>query len=1509
MKLQVIKNRFFTWLKRTFLYGSFFLLVSFLIGLGLLQIPAVQKSLASRITDRFGTVSGFRITYNRLHFVWYDRLSLDGLHIWDPQQNLMIEAERLQINFSLSSLFNHHEVNLDGARLQNVQVNLIKLQLDSIRDLNFNFFISEINRATASGKGGSSPKVNIGEIVLDQSAFSYHDPFKDSLATGFDYQHFRLGIPTAEVANFKVIGDTIQMQVRTLVAKDEKTKLAVHELRTFFRISQKGLEFYNTLLLAGNSKIADTVAFFYERQSDLSSFNSRVSIVANLTNTKIDPRDLELFAPGVKLIGQPVTMDGRFRGKVNRFSFDDMNITLGKSLLAGSIEMDGLPHIRETFMQVNLKNSLVHLNDLRFILGPAVTQRLTPMGNLKLNGSFTGFVNDFVAQGSFDSQLGKIISDINLKINPENPNLSLYQGNLQLDQFDLGKLINDTVNFQKVTMNGQIKGRGLSVATTDFVLKGKVKTIGIRGYDYTNISTNAEFAKRLFNGELIIDDPHLKFNALGSIDLRDNRNEIKVTAQLDTAFLHKLGIVKDPLFISSRLTIDTYGLSLDSLMGDALFTKTTIQYNGNEIQLDSIQINSSRQDQNKLLSLNSSIANIELNGNYRYSSLFSDMQRLLKEFKLNLVNEPQAIKEYYASKSQTNEIYHADFNILLKTLQPVSHLINTDLHISSGTKLTGTFSNGYTSQLRFYSQADTIVYHGKEFLSTSVDFNGSKIRDSVDVLAMLTIESEEQHFSEAFKTKNLLIENIWNGDHIDFSLDVNQQNYDHTLRLRSQVDFKKDSTYIRFLPSVIQLLGKQWKIDETNNIRLKGREWNIQRLKFTNENQSILLQGQLSNDADKKLNLVVSNFSLDILKSITGLDLTGTVNGELIGGDFYHQLYVQNDVTISEFKIDQFLIGDMKGTNIWNQDKKRFDINMAIDRMGDQTLSLGGYYHPAEDEGLHLVAHLNKTNLKIAEPFLRGLFSHMGGTLTGQYNIDGTFQKPRISGEGTLENGQFQIDYLKTNYVANGTLGLSPDRIIFRDVLVTDTYGSKGTVNGFLSHQHFKNLGINLDGQFQNFQVLNTTSKDNSLFYGQAYATGLLKLAGPVNNMKITATARTEKKTRIFIPISGTQTVERKDFITFAPFSDSTLLSKTITKKRKVQRSGITMDLNLDITPDAYAEIIFDIKSGDIIRGYGKGEIKLQLDTKGEFNMFGLYEFERGFYNFTLYDIINKEFTINKGSRISWFGDPYTGTLNLTASYRQLASLAPILTDQTLASSVSVRRKYPVEVLLKLDGAMLSPQIVFDITAKELPDNLVAEDGRPLRLQFEFDAFKARLDEQELNKQVFSLIILRRFSPPDAFSTNGSLYNSVSELLSNQLSYWLTQVDSNLEIDLDLGTLDQESFNTFQLRLSYSFFNGRLRVTRDGSFSNQTNRSDVASLAGDWTVDYLLTPDGKFRVKMYSRSNINPLLTSVGNQNAVTTGVSLSHVQNFNRISDLWRSARKRRENQADLTDESDENN
>jgi hypothetical protein len=1501
MNLQVIKIRVLRWAKRLFLFGGYTVLILLFSGFLILQIPATQQNILDRLLSRLSRASGFTITYDDFFVWWFDRVEISGVRITDPEQNTMIEAGDLRVNFRLSSVYGSNTVNLDAVTLTNAHVYITPIQdTDSSRNLNINVWISRLQGS--GGGGGQSPVINISEIQLEDSRFSLNNTSQDSLRSGFDYHHFSLDVDAGLIRSFKVVRDTTQFILRSLAVKHAPTGLHIRQLSTFFRICRSAMEFNNLRLQTQESYISDTIRFLYQSQADLSNFVDRVNIVAHLDSTVIAPRDLALFAP-LKLPA-PLELHGSWKGRIKRFSFNRMRAKLANSRLVGDLSFDGLPSISETFMNINVRESEVDFRDLRFVLSEAAYKRISRLGTYRMQGRFTGFTNDFVANGTFNGPTGFIKSDINLKLNAQDLERSAYRGRLQLVNFDLGSFLNDTTTFKRVTMQGEIAGTGFSKEAADFRLNGEIRSVGILNYTYQNISTNAHLALEQFNGRLVIDDPNLKFSATGEVDLRPNSQRVNIAARLDTIRLKPLGLSRDDITIQSTLDADTRGLQLDSITGNVYLRDVRLQLGQQQLALDSIRIQSQHQNLTRSLQLNSSLINAGITGTFRPSEIFRDGRQLVDEFLLNLRNNPVEIQDYYRSKAKTNREYRASFTADIVDLNPLLKIVAPQLFLSRDFSLEGQFIKGYTSRFSAYCRFDSLVINQQVFRDNEIDFSGSKISDSTTVLASLVIQSGSQKISKKLSTQNLFFEAVWNRTHMEVTLDANQVNSTNYARLESEIDFQRDSTRIFMLPSRLFLLDKLWQFKPGNYILNAGREWQFHDVALVHAGESLTIDGLLSyRDPEAALRLIAKDFDLSIVNGLTTEKFAGTLRGQVTGKNLYREPFVQNDVSIEALHINDFLIGDVTGLNQWNPEADQFDIQFNIDRLGARTVDIAGFYQPKLTESpLNLHIDLRKTSLRMIEPIVRDIFSRLDGQVSGEYTVRGTFGEPQIRGQSVVENGSVTIDYLKTSYTFNGRLLMTPNQITFKDFALVDAFRNQGYLDGFLGHRNFSRFRVNLDANFTNFQVLNTTNKDNSLFYGQAFGTGRLNIFGPFNNLKISATARTEKNSRIFIPVTDSENTEKKEFISFVHFADSAKLRENRQKKKKKTEEssgGLTMDLNLDITPDAYAEIIFDVKAGDIIRGYGRGDIQLQINTRGEFNMFGVYEFDRGFYNFTLYNIINKEFSINKGSRISWYGDPYAGLLSLVASYRQTTSLAPIVSNQTVANSPGLRRKYPIEVMLKLDGPMLSPQIGFDIAARDLPRNVVVdEQGTTVNLEFEFDAFKSKLDEQELKRQVFSLIILRRFSPiGESINTSGSVYNSVSELLSNQLSNFLTQVDSNLEIDLDLGTLDQEAFNTFQLRLSYSFLNGRLRVTREGTLGGDQSQQSAANLIGEWTVDYVLTPDGKFRVKMYSRNNFNNLNNTLGNpsQTAVTTGFSLSHTQSFNQIKDLLTSARERR--------------
>ncbi|MBY0425462.1 MAG: translocation/assembly module TamB, partial [Cytophagales bacterium] len=403
------------------------------------------------------------------------------------------------------------------------------------------------------------------------------------------------------------------------------------------------------------------------------------------------------------------------------------------------------------------------------------------------------------------------------------------------------------------------------------------------------------------------------------------------------------------------------------------------------------------------------------------------------------------------------------------------------------------------------------------------------------------------------------------------------------------------------------------------------------------------------------------------------------------------------------------------------------------------------------------------------------------------------------------------------------------------------------------------------------------------------------------DNILITANISTDDGTRMFLPLSKNESVSRQNFITFVSKKqkDSSATTVDANKKIEIDSSRIRIDFEIEMTKDAYCEIIFDKKSGDIIRGYGNGLLRMNMDTKGEFTMYGNYTISQGAYNFTMLNIINKGFTIKPGSRVSWNGDPLNAQLDITAFYTQNVSLMPILPVDTAAmnKNSAFTRRYPTVINLNLRGNMLKPDISYGLEIKDYPTNI---DNYPIDLYVKAFLASLQSNEQEMNKQVFSLLVLKSFlSNTDSRFTNlsQSAFGSVSELVSNQLNNWLSQVDENLQIDIDLNGLDRNALNAMRMRLSYSLLQGRLRITRDGGFTNTKNQASTYAVLGEWTVEYLLTKDGILRLKMFNKNNPNAEVTALdANSNGFAGGFSLLHTQSFDNLNDLFKKKEKEEE-------------
>ena len=233
MNRQVIKKR----VVKTLAYSLTTLVFVLVAGFLFLQIPAIQQKIINRYLRGFSDVTGFRTSISDFQLLWFDRLELRNLEVLDLENNRMIGVKNVVINFQLSQLLEDQDVNVDGIYLDSANVFVTRVnESDTSRDLNINVFVNRINEKYGAGSGtGRSPRVNIGEAILNESAFTYIDQDRDSIKTGFNYNQFSFDINEALLQNFLALGDTIQFKLQCLLATENESKFRINQMSTFFQ--------------------------------------------------------------------------------------------------------------------------------------------------------------------------------------------------------------------------------------------------------------------------------------------------------------------------------------------------------------------------------------------------------------------------------------------------------------------------------------------------------------------------------------------------------------------------------------------------------------------------------------------------------------------------------------------------------------------------------------------------------------------------------------------------------------------------------------------------------------------------------------------------------------------------------------------------------------------------------------------------------------------------------------------------------------------------------------------------------------------------------------------------------------------------------------------------------------------------------------------------------------------------------------------------------------------------
>jgi len=1477
------------------------LLVGLAVGgiLLALRIPSVQTDIAHRVAKTLSEKLGQRVLIGSVDVRPFSRVLLEGVQVLDRRGNELFNISRADADIRLFSVFDPSHLHVGKLTLEEPRFNLITYP-ETPDSTNLSEFLGAVKRLLGPSDTTKVSKpfdfqieaigLRNGRFVLDRRNVAKVPEYGRTM----DYAHMYIDSIYADASGLRLAADTIHANIVGLRAVDTPSNTRLRELTGDMTYATRFWEFKGLNLRVGNSQLHDYIRFDFKHFLNFTDFNDSVRVTASLLPSRVTSDDIAKFAPQPFLrdLKETVLIAGQMKGYVKNFTTKNLDLTYGANThVVGNIDVQGLPNLKESFVSMRLKPSVIDGRDIRRYLPASGWPYVRRLGTVRLHGEFLGFYNDFVANGSFKTALGEVVSDVNIKFKTD-PRYSSYEGQVRTTGFQLGRLLGDESTIRDVTMNGRVEGVGF---TQDARLKANatVQSIWLNGYRFRNITTNGQFSKQSFDGKLAVNDPNLQLSAAGNVVLNKTHQAFDVKAQIRRADLRALGFTKQRITVATNADAHFRGLKLDDLIGTIKLSQSRLGYEGRTVAIDTLDVVSQRLAGQRNLTVRSEVLNLTAAGNFNFTTVARDVQTLLTEYQLNFESNEPAIAAYYRRKQQRPiPEYEIALNLYLKRANPVLHLFVPQLTLSDYSRIDGSFRNGLTSIFQLGGHFDGVQFDSVKAVNTDFDFTTSKLPYQPEVLAQANITSERQVLPGLGQTENFYVEGVWDQQRINFSTALAQTGTTNKATINGALAFLPNAVQVVFRQSGVNLLGKDWTIAADNSVIISGRgsEFDIQNLSLSNGAQSVSAQGFISADPGKQLKLAVKDFQLGTLSSLTTQNINGRVNAEGTVSGIYGGLEISSNLNVDSLTFDKTLIGDVRGQGNWRNGKNYLDVDLDVIRDQQRVVRLAGTFAPREkDQQLNLTAVLDNAPVKLAEPFLKTLFRDMGGTAVGTLRLTGRLAAPSLIGDIDVSDGKLTFTYLGTTYTFADRVSFADDGIVLKNIRVRDPLGNSGVIDGTIYEKGFRDMRLDLRATFTKLLVLNTTRKDNALYFGTAYATGDARVRGPADNLVVNVTARSEAGTRLSLPLDNAAKAEKANYIKFVNrnVTDTATTVKIPTAAAgRVDLSGIRLNFNLTVTPDAYIEILLDESTGDVIRGTATGQLRLNIDTRGDFNMYGAVEIVRGAYNFTLQGLVNKEFVVRPGGTITWNGDPLQGEMNVTAAYTQRTSLAPIL--QTNNAVV------PVTAVMNLSGPLLLPLIRLNLEFNDIPSSLEGELTPFLSA--------LRNDEQELNRQVFSLIVFRQLTSPGSLSSvasfrgqDNALGNSLGQIISTQLGLLTSQIDPNLEISFNFNGLTAEQLQALQVRLSYSFLNGRLRVTREGGFSNSSavpvggggTTTAQASLLGDLSLEYYLRPDGKFRAKLRYETTPRDFSDISGLTNQTRAGVSLLHTEQFDSFREL----------------------
>ena len=1152
---------------------------------------------------------------------------------------------------------------------------------------------------------------------------------------------------------------------------------------------------------------------------------------------------------------------------------------------------------------------------------------ITIPDSVMVQGQFRGSTNEFeTGLTVYGSDIGE--ATIMLALEGE-PGYETFEGRVFSGSFDIGRLLQEDILQQPVSIELGFHGLGLDPETMDMNAWLAIGRLMIMDYRYDAIVLDLALRDSTVSLFTTYKDDVLSAEIDAAMGLFREKMTVLGSIAVEYADLEQLGFSEEEMMAGITIETDIIQYPEDFFSGSILISDANFAINDQIHNIPDIQIISDSSPGNYSMELISEFLHTDYRGNISPAGIPD-------AFTGHLVN-------YFPVPELTGEDYETTEEITggTETTQEITEAAGTTEEITGKTEtaeeITGKApmeSPGeelFSLNLHLFpSELVMNLLPGLEeydTLSLHLDYDSRINQLALDVLmessvysgidlhnfhARVLSDRQKMDFGMFLDSINLNetaltgfdISGTFAGQMLDVSFSVYDEIEQQILMIGARAEIEDELYHIRIDPDNLVLTYQDWDIHPDNLIVLGDERLRFHNFLLEHEESMLSVDSRDTEEYDDVLDISIRQFDLSSLTGFAEPFIPlggGLVDGDVTLRNLAGVSSFTADVTLRELVWNQYMIETIR-LHAEDAGPRELSIEAFLEHE-ETSVSISGSYFPGEEAAVDLQLDIDRLDLQIAQMFTGEEITHLDGVVTGRIHAAGTLPEPEITGQLNIRDAAFRITQLNAGYfIPEEQIMFDRHNIRLQDFVLEDSLGRTASINGSVNIQDLENIALNIDFSTRNFTLMNLQRRGGDMFYGRILMDSDLSLRGMHHSPAIDGRLRlNEGSTFTFIvPQTTPEAIGGEGVVEFISPDEEEFYRRVVdrfeTDEIRSQLDMMTINLNIELDRETVLRVIIDEVAGDFLELQGGAVLTFGIDPGGIISLVGRYEIVEGEYMLSFHEVARRRFLITEGSSIMFTGDPMEAEIDITARHIVRTGVNELMRplgggDQPRGEVI--RRQYPFHVYLNMQGELMSPDISFELDMP--PEHRGAMDGAIMTRVNSINR-----DESELNKQVFALLILGNFIHENPFAAEGpgistTARRSASQIMSQQLNRlsdrYVRGVNISFELEsyeVDRAEDDAVGRTELQVEISRDFFDDRVRVAVGGhiELEDETHRERGAGdIAGDFSLEYLLTPEGDLLLRGFRQREYGDLIDG----QITKTGVSFIFSRSYNRFREVFR--------------------